>query len=176
MLTGMRQGEVFGLRRQDVDLDSKRITATHVLYRGQLLRGLKKHKRARKARQHHVLIPEMMDVVLRDHMESSPFHGPQDFLFHKDDGSALDPDVFRNDVLYPALGQVGIPIRRRGSGFHMFRHYRSLADQQRNREYEAIAGATRPCQLSDHRGRVYARETQRKKAAEALERGILGNL
>jgi len=32
MLTGMRQGEVFGLRRMDVDLEAKRITATHVLY------------------------------------------------------------------------------------------------------------------------------------------------
>jgi len=95
MMTGMRQGEVFGLRRQDADLDSKEIIATHVLYRGQLLRGLKKHKRARKAKQHLVLIPEMLEVVLRGHMESSPFQGPQDFLFHRDDGSPLDPDVFQ---------------------------------------------------------------------------------
>jgi len=56
MLTGMRQGEVFGLRRMNVDLEAKRITATHVLYRGRLLRSLKKHKRALKPRQHQVLI------------------------------------------------------------------------------------------------------------------------
>jgi len=89
MLTGMRQGEVFGLRRMDVDLETKKITASHVLYRGRLLRGLKKHKRARKPRQHQVLIPEMLEVVLRDHMESSPFRQPEDFLFHKSDGLGI---------------------------------------------------------------------------------------
>jgi integrase len=177
MLTGMRQGEVFGLRRQDVDLDSKRITATHVLYRGQLLRGLKSLKRARKARQHHVLIPEMLDVVLRDHMESSSFQGPLDFLFHKDHGSPLDPDVFRNDVLYPALTQLGIPILQRGSGFHMFRHTAaSLINKETGnmKLSQAQLGHANVQITAD----VYTHvdETQCRKAAEALERGILGNL
>ena len=56
-------------------------------------------------------------MVLRDHMESAPFQGPEDFLFHKNDGSPVDPDVFRSDVLYPALRQLEIPILRRASGF-----------------------------------------------------------
>jgi integrase len=177
MLTGMRQGEVFGLRRMDVDLDSKKITARHVLYRGRLLRGLKKHKRARKPRQHQVPIPEMLEVVLRDHMESSPFQGPEDFLFHKDDGSPLDPDVFRNDVLYPALKQLGIPILRRGSGFHMFRHTAaSLINKETGnmKLSQAQLGHANVQITAD----VYTHvdEAQRKKAAEALERGILGNL
>ena len=55
-------------------------------------------------------------------MESSTFQGPEDFLFHKNDGSPVDPDVFRSDVLYPAMRRLGIPILRRASGFHMFRH------------------------------------------------------
>jgi integrase len=75
-----------------------------------------------KPRQHQVLIPEMLEMVLRDHLESSSFQGPEDFLFHKDDGSPVDPDVFRSAVLYAALRQLGIPILRRASGFHMFRH------------------------------------------------------
>jgi integrase len=177
MLTGMRQGEAFGLRRMDVDLESKKITASHVLYRGRLLRGLKKHKRARKPRQHQVLIPEMLEVVLRDHMESSPFQGPEDFLFHKSDGSPVDPDVFRNDVLYPALRQLGIPIVRRGSGFHMFRHTAaSLINKETGnmKLSQAQLGHANVQITAD----VYTHvdETQRKKAAEALERGILGNL
>src|SRR3954463_6174590 len=82
----------------------------------------RRYKSGRKPRQHQVLIPETLEMVLRDHMESSLFQGPEDFLFHKDDGSPVDPDVFRSAELYPALRQLGIPILRRASGFHMFRH------------------------------------------------------
>jgi len=138
---------------------------------------LKKHKRARKAKQHLVLVPEMLEVVLRDHMESSPFQGPQDFLFHKDDGSPLDPDVFRNDVLYPALRQRGIPILARGSGFHMFRHTAaSLINKETGnmKLSQAQLGHANVQITAD----VYTHvdEAQRRKAAEALERGILGKL
>ena len=177
MLTGMRQGEVLGLRRMDVDLESKKITATHVLYRGRLLRGLKKHKRSRKPRQHQVLIPEMLEVVLRDHMESSTFQGPEDFLFHKNDGSPVDPDVFRSDVLYPAMRRLGIPILRRASGFHMFRHTAaSLINKETGnmKLSQAQLGHANVQITAD----VYTHvdETQKKRAAEALERGVLGNL
>ena len=177
MLTGMRQGEVLGLRRMDVDLESKKITATNVLYRGRLLRGLKKHKRGRKPRQHQVLIPEMLEMVLRDHLESSTFQGPEDFLFHKDDGSPVDPDVFRSAVLYPALRQLGIPILRRASGFHMFRHTAaSLINKETGnmKLSQAQLGHANVQLTAD----VYTHvdETQKKSAAEALERGILGNL
>jgi integrase len=177
MLTGMRQGEVFGLRRTDVDMEAKRITATHVLYRGRLLRGLKKHKRARKPRQHQVLIPEMLEVVLQDHMASSPRQGPEDFLFHKEDGSPVDPDVFRSDVLYPVLRQLGIPIVPRASGFHMFRHTAaSLINKETGnmKLSQAQLGHANVQITAD----VYTHvdEGQKRKAAEALERGILGEL
>jgi integrase len=177
MLTGMRQGEVLGLRRMDVDLESRKITATYVLYRGRLLRGLKKHKRARKPRQHQVLIPEMLDMILRDHMESSPFQGPEDFVFHKSDGSPVDPDVFRSDVLYPALRQLGIPILRRASGFHMFRHTAaSLINKETGnmKLSQAQLGHANVQITAD----VYTHldETQKRKAAEALERGVFGKL
>ena len=177
MLTGMRQGEVFGLRRMDVDLEAKRMTATHVLYRGRLLRGLKKHKRARKPRQHQVPIPEMLEVVLQDHMASSRFKKPEDYLFHKDDGSAVDPDVFRSDVLYPVLRQLGIPILPRASGFHMFRHTAaSLINKETGnmKLSQAQLGHANVQITAD----VYTHvdEDQKRKAAEALERGVLGEL
>jgi integrase len=177
MLTGMRQGEVFALRRMDVDLEAKRITATHVLYRGRLLRGLKKHKRARKPRQHQVLIPEMLGVVLEDHLASSSRKKPEDFLFHKEDGSPVDPDVFRNDVLYPVLRQLGIPIVPRATGFHMFRHTAaSLINKETGnmKLSQAQLGHANVQITAD----VYTHvdEGQKRKAAEALERGILGEL
>jgi hypothetical protein len=36
----------------------------------------------------------------RDYLESSLHWGPDDFVFCKKDGSALDPDVLREDALY----------------------------------------------------------------------------
>ena len=63
-----------------------------------------------KPRQHQVLIPEMLQMVLRDHLESSLFQGPEVFLFHKDDGSPLDPDVFRSAVLNRHCGNWGSPF------------------------------------------------------------------
>ena len=89
----------------------------------------------------------------------------------------LDPDVFRNDVLYPALRQLGIPILARGSGFHMFRHTAaSLINKETGnmKLSQAQLGHANVQITAD----VYTHvdEAQRRKAAEALERGILGKL
>jgi hypothetical protein len=114
---GKSNSVMFGLRRMGVDLESKKITASHVLYRGRLLRGLKKHKRARKPRQHQVLIPEMLEVVLRDHMESSPFQGPEDFLFHKSDGSPSIPTFSETNCSIRLCGNWGFRLSGGGAAF-----------------------------------------------------------
>jgi integrase len=119
----------------------------------------------------------MLEIVLRDHMESSTFQGPEDFLFHKNDGSPVDPDVFRSDVLYPAMRRLGIPILRRASGFHMFRHTAaSLINKETGnmKLSQAQLGHANVQITAD----VYTHvdETQKKRAAEALERGVLGKL
>src|SRR6201993_1074136 len=57
-----------------------------------------------------------------NHRESSLHRGPDDFVFCKKDGSALDPDVLRKDALYPILDRLGIPRKKGASGFHTFRH------------------------------------------------------
>jgi len=46
----------------------------------------------------------------------------ESFVFCKADGSPLNPDVLRRDVLYPALDRLGIPRSSRTAGFHTFRH------------------------------------------------------
>ncbi len=43
-------------------------------------------------------------------------------MFCRRDGSPLDPDVLRKDVLYPILDRLGIPRKKGASGFHAFRH------------------------------------------------------
>src|SRR5207248_9408853 len=63
-----------------------------------------------------------LNETFRNHRESSLHRGPDDFVFCKKDGSALDPDVLRKDALYPILDRLGIPRRKGASGFHTFRH------------------------------------------------------
>jgi len=60
--------------------------------------------------------------TLRNHREKSSHPGPDDFVFCKSDGSPLDPDVLRKDILYPILDRLGIPRKKGASGFHTFRH------------------------------------------------------
>ena len=43
-------------------------------------------------------------------------------MFCRRDGSPLDPDVLRKDVLYPILDRLGIPRKKGASGFHTFTH------------------------------------------------------
>ena len=92
-------------------------------------------------------------------------------------GSPVDPDVFRNDVLYPVLRQLGIPIVPRATGFHMFRHTAaSLINKETGnmKLSQAQLGHANVQITAD----VYTHvdEGQKRKAAEALERGILGEL
>ena len=47
--------------------------------------------------------------------------GPDDFVFCKKDGSALDPAVLRKDALYPILDRLRIPRKKGASGFQTFR-------------------------------------------------------
>ena len=54
--------------------------------------------------------------------QNSNHNEPEDFVFCKADGSPLNPDVLRRDVLYPLLDRLGIIRNRRAAGFHTFRH------------------------------------------------------
>ena len=42
--------------------------------------------------------------------------------FCSKNGSPLNPDMLRKDVLYPILDRLGIPRTSGASGFHTFRH------------------------------------------------------
>jgi integrase len=60
--------------------------------------------------------------ALTSQKQNSNHNGSDDFVFCKLDGSPLNPDVLRRDVLYPALDRLGITRNRRAAGFHTFRH------------------------------------------------------
>ncbi|PYS07635.1 MAG: hypothetical protein DMG15_29800 [Acidobacteria bacterium] len=60
--------------------------------------------------------------MLEELIDESEFRGPDDFLFHRPDGRPVEPKVFREDILYPAMGRAGIPVESRATGLHLFRH------------------------------------------------------
>ena len=56
------------------------------------------------------------------HRQKSKFIRPEDYVFTKSDGSLVDPDFLRRNVLYPAMDKSGIDRGLRTHGFHIFRH------------------------------------------------------
>jgi integrase len=122
LLTGMRQGELLGLRWMNVDFNSKLIRKTHVVYRGQLIEGLKQTRRTGKPRKHTVGMSPVVEQILRMHKEVTLFNQPEHFVFCREDGRPLDPDHARRYVLYPAMEVAGIPVIKRESGLDLFRH------------------------------------------------------
>src|SRR5207249_4018401 len=121
-LTGCRVGEALGLRQRSIDFDNRLIHFTHVVYRNRLIAGLKETRKRRRRRQLAVGLSELLARVLEELIDESEFRGPDDFLFHRPDGRPVEPKVFREDILYPAMGRAGIPVESRATGLHLFRH------------------------------------------------------
>ena len=81
MLTGMRQGELLGLRWKNVDFERRLLRLTHVVYRGQLQEGLKTRS------EHQVGLSDPLLHILSRQRERSPFSAETDFVFCREDGS-----------------------------------------------------------------------------------------
>jgi integrase len=118
-----------------------------------------------------------LNETLRNHHESSLHRGPDDFVFCKKDGSALDPDVLRKDALYPILDRLGIPRKKGASGFHTFRHSAaSIVNEQTGNLMLAqkFLGHSTIKMTAD----IYTHTSAEAErgAAIALERAIYGDL
>lgn len=92
-VTGMRIGEVLALRWQDVDLDAKKMTVRHNLWRGQL--GTPKTKASAKTRN----LSDLLVTAFRIQRLNSKFTQPNDFVFARRDGSPYDRDWLRESSL-----------------------------------------------------------------------------
>lgn len=115
-MTGVRVGELLGLRWKNVDCMHKRITITHSLWRGQL--GTPKTE----ASSGVIGMSEELSKILMEHREISKWTEAEDFVFCREDGAPLDPDSLRRSGIYPALKRAGLPYVKWASGAHMFRH------------------------------------------------------
>ena len=98
-------------------------------------------------------------------------------MFCKKDGSPLDPDVLRKDVLYPILDRLGIPRAKGASGFHTFRHSAaSIVNEQTGnlKLAQKFLGHSTIKMTAD----VYTHTSAEaeREAALAVERAIYGDL
>jgi integrase len=101
------------------------ISKTHVVYRGELIEGLKQTKRTGKLRAHLIGMSVELADALKKHKETTLFNKPTDYVFCNEKGEPIDPDHFRRQVLYKAMDKIGITEDQREAhafGLHMFRH------------------------------------------------------
>jgi integrase len=116
MFVGIREGELLGLQWQDLDFISRRITIARSIWRGKV----QTPKTDASIRILGMPAP-LMQILLEQRRQSS-FTASDDFVFCQADGSPIDPDSLRTSGIYPALKRAGIPLQKRASGCHAFRH------------------------------------------------------
>jgi hypothetical protein len=130
-LTGYRAGELLALSWSNVNEIKGVVQATHRLWNGKRLLGVKTPN-SRKPIQ---MAGELL-MMLREHHEMAEFNGPNDFLFCRADARPYDPQWLLENVWYPALKKIGIEPGERTHGFHLLRHTAAtiLADVTRDRQ------------------------------------------
>jgi len=112
-LSGMRQGELFGLLWEDIDFAAHVIHVRRSLWRGTL--GTPKSRRSRRA----IDMPPTLEAALRQLSATRR----SEFVFCSERGTPLDADNFRHREFPQALRRAGLRRVR----FHDLRHtYTSL--------------------------------------------------
>jgi hypothetical protein len=144
------------LRGRSVDFENRLIHFTHVVYRNRLIPGLKETRKRRRRRQLSVGLCNFLAQVLEDLMAESEFRRPDDFIFHRPDGRPVEPKVFREEILYPAMERAGIPVQARATGLHLFRHHGWIAVEQKDGGFKTRAGAARTRRHWNNSRRLHA--------------------
>ena len=109
--------------------------------------------------------------------QNSKYTAPEHFVFCKPDGSSLNPDVLRRDVLYPVLDRLAIPRTSRAAGFHTFRHSAASIVNQKTGNLKLVQKLLGHSNLSTTAD-VYTHTSADadRSAAIALEEAIFGDL
>lgn len=116
--TGLREGEVLGLRWHDVDLKKREIYVRHQISRTGKLVEPKTPKAIRT-----VPLAKDMAQFLRRHRLASDFSTDEHFVFPSRDGTALNPSNVVNRGFKPALKKAGLDGLKPGIRFHDLRHF-----------------------------------------------------
>jgi len=127
---GIRLGEILALLWKHIDFDQREITIIQSVWRGQVQTTKTETVRV-------IPMGDFLLTTLARHRQHSMHRNPDDFVFCHSDGRGLDPDVLREDVLYPALKRAGLPVVKRSSGWHAFRHTVSTLVYGQTRDLKA---------------------------------------
>jgi len=102
VLSGMRSGEIFGLRWKYVDFEGHSILVAETVYQGRS--SLPKTR----ASNRKVFISDLALEALQQ--LKSCGGGPDDFVFCSSKGTPFNPNNVRNRVLIPACRRAGLPL------------------------------------------------------------------
>jgi integrase len=170
-LTGLRAGELLGLQWKHVSLETGELRVEQSLWNKQVVTP-----KTRSSRD-SIWFDDILKQVLSEHRQHSAHTGPEDFIFSKPDGSPLNPDVLRRDVLYPALDRLRIPRLKGASGFHAFRHTAGSVVEERTGRLKLAQKLLRHSNVSTTAD-IYTHTSRQseREAAVALERAYFGDL
>jgi integrase len=170
-LTGLRAGELLGLQWKHVSLEAGELRVEQSLWNKQVVTP-----KTRSSRD-SIWFDDILKQVLSEHRQHSAHTGPEDFIFSKPDGSPLNPDVLRRDVLYPALDRLRIPRLKGASGFHAFRHTAGSVVEERTGRLKLAQKLLRHSNVSTTAD-IYTHTSRQseREAAVALERAYFGDL
>jgi integrase len=121
--TGLRRGEVLGMRWSDIDFISKKLVVNQAIEKTNAGIRFKQPKTKRSRRP--VAIPEFAMSALREFRttqdEERKLYGADyakhDLVCARPDGSPMDPDVYSSDVI-DFMKKIGLA----GVSFHKLRH------------------------------------------------------
>jgi integrase len=170
-LTGIRAGELLGLQWKHLSIERRELRIEQSLWNKQVVEP------KTKSSKDSIWFDDVLARVLAEHRQNSRFTGPEDFVFAKPDGSPLNPDVLRRDVLYPALDRLRIPRPKGASGFHAFRHTAGSVVEEQTGRLKLAQRFLRHSNLSTTAD-IYTHTSRQaeRDAAIALERAYFGDL
>jgi integrase len=170
-LTGPRLGELLGLQWKHIDLTGRKLRIEQSLWHGQLVPP----KTQGSVRT--IYFGDTLASALTERHERTSHRDPEDFVFCSKDGSPLNPDVLRKDVLYPILDRLRIPRSSGASGFHTFRHSAASILNERTGNLKLVQKLLGHSTV-DMSAKVYTHTSaeSEREAALAIERAIYGDL
>jgi len=112
LTTGMREGELIGLRRGDADLTAGTLRISRTVYNG--VEGTPKSKRSRRT----IKVPRIALGALKQHIKSEAY-ADDDWLFPNSVGNPIWCYSFITHYWKPLVKRAGIQYRN----FHTCRHY-----------------------------------------------------